>query len=219
VGDARKKIGGVVFTHGHSGGMIRKKVSPIQPRSQAQRNVRSNFTSLSKGWQALTQAVQAGWVALAKSIVRKNALGQSHSLTGLQLYQSCARNCATVGQAPPATAPASLVATAPGTLSMTLADGGTPAFTITPATYPQANEYAVVMATAPFSPGRVFVGKKYALVFVSAVAPVAPYNILTAYTAKYGAPVTGKKVGVLVKHVNGTTGAAGIPSALEQIST
>ena len=50
VGDARKKIGGVVFTKGSTGAVVRRKVSPTQPRTQDQRNVRASFSSLSKNW-------------------------------------------------------------------------------------------------------------------------------------------------------------------------
>ena len=100
VSDARKKIGGVVATKGHAGNFMRKKVSPIQPRTQSQRNVRSSFTAISKLWAGGLSGNVAGWNAFAKATPKKDRFGNSVTLTGLQLFQSLSRNLNTIGVAP-----------------------------------------------------------------------------------------------------------------------
>lgn len=213
VGDARKKIGGVVFTKGRTGAAVRRKVSPIQPRSQAQRNVRSNFTGFSKSWgSTLTGTQRAGWDSLATTYPRRDVFGQTKVLTGLQMYQSCNRNLASIGVAAIADAPLALSAGAPGTLTL-VATAGVPALTVDYATDPTSDEKALVFAAPPMSAGRKFVGKRYRLIYTSAAGAPGPLNILSAYNAKFGTLVIGQNINVLVKYVNKNTGAAGTPSA------
>jgi len=220
VSDARKKIGGVVATKGHAGNFMRKKVSPIQPRTTAQRNVRSSFSAHSKNWGTFSQTVIDGFNSLAKATPKKDRFGQTVTLTGLQLYQGLARNIDTVTGTPLTAAPANLNATTPGTLTVTATSGGSPALTVTPTNYPAVGESAAIFAAAQISAGRTFVGKQYRLLLVvpHSGSP-APYDILSAYTTKFGALVTLKKVPVLVKNINTTTGAAGQPSAALQAAT
>lgn len=213
VSDARKKIGGVVATKGHAGNFMRKKVSPIQPRTQSQRNVRADFTANSKAWSALTQTQIAGWNALAKATPKKDRFGNSVTLTGLQLYQSLSRNLTTVNEAPVSDPPASLVASSPGNL-VVVANHTGPVMTVTPDNYPVATEAAVIYAAPQMSAGKTFVGKTYRVVLVVPYsASPAAYDIATAYAAKFGALTTGKKIAILVANISTTTGAKGQPSA------
>jgi hypothetical protein len=45
-------------------------------------------------------------------------------------------------------------------------------------------------------------------IFASAAAAASPANVLSAYTAKFGALVEGSNIGLLVNVVDGATGAA-----------
>lgn len=129
VGDARKKVGGVVFTKVRSGAIVRRKVSPIQPRSSFQRNVRADFTSLSKSWGGLSDSQRSGWIALAALSPRKDVFGASHTLTGLQLYQSCNRNLASLGLPAISDPPPNLQAGYPGLLTLSTIKAGTAVLT------------------------------------------------------------------------------------------
>jgi hypothetical protein len=213
VGDARKKVGGVVFTKGHAGAFVRRKVSPIQPRSQSQRNVRASFTAHSKAWATLTTAAIASFNALAKSTPKKDRFGNSITLTGLQLFQQLSRNIDTVSGTPLTTAPASLTEGTPGALTV-VTSAGTPTFTVAPTTYPPTGSSMAIYASPQISPGRNFVGKNYKLVSVLAysASPTAA-NILSAYTSLFGSLIAGKNISVLCKLINKTSGAAGIASS------
>lgn len=212
VSDARKKLAGVVFTKGHSGALVRKKVSPIQPRSQYQTGVRANFTANSKNWSSvLTAAQRTAWNALAATVTRKNKLGQSHTLTGLQLYQELNRNLATIGVSPISTPPSSLPAEAPGTLTLayTPPTPGPEALTLTPSVYPDSAADAAVYATAPISVGKTFVGARYRFIGFFPGPLSAPIALLTDYNTKFGAIPLGTQIAVALKYINNTIGSAG----------
>src|SRR5208337_1347590 len=179
VSDARRKIAGVVATKGHAGNFMRKKSSPIQPRTQAQRNVRANFSANSKNWATLTAAAIASFNALAKATPKKDRFGNTVTLTGMQLYQQLSRNITTVSGTPLTTAPASLTEGSAGALTVVTSAGG-PTFTVAPTTYPPIGSSAAIYASPQLSPGRQFVGKNYKLIFIGAynAAPSA-FNILS----------------------------------------
>ena len=213
VSDARKKIGGIVATKGHAGNFMRKKVSPIQPRTQAQMVVRSQFSAHSKNWALLTAPVIAAFNALAKSIPKKDRFGASVTQTGLQLYQGLSRNIDTVEGTPLTAAPASLVASTPGDLTV-VATHNHGTFTVVPTHYPLTGEAAAVYAGPPIGLGKSYVGKTARFIkhFPYAGSPTA-FDIKDAYRDKYGLFTTGKQIEVQVKNINITTGAAGQASA------
>ena len=214
VQDARKKIGGIVCTKGHAGNFIRKKVSPIQPRSATQRSVRSNFSANSKAWAAGLSGNIAGWNALAKATPMKDRFGASVTLTGLQLYQRLSRNLSTIGQPAVATPPASLAATAPGALTA-VATVTSQLLTVTEANSLASSEYTVIYAGAAIGLGRRFVGKNYRFVKAAVGTGSAPTtDITTAYTALFGALKLNTQIHIMVKHITTATGASGQPAAL-----
>ena len=120
VGDARKKIGGVVFTKSRFGAIVRRKVSPVQPRTNFQRSVRANFTATSKAWSgSLNDTQRQGWINLAAANPVKDRFGNSQVLTGLQMFERVNRNLHTSGFPPLTDAPLSLSVTDLGGLTIT----------------------------------------------------------------------------------------------------
>ena len=65
-----------------------------------------------------------------------------------------------------------------------------------------------VFATQQLPVGRTFTKSFMRWIFASAAAATTPSNVLSAYTAKFGALVEGAKIGVLANVVDKTTGAA-----------
>jgi len=217
VGDARKKVGGVVFTKGRSGAVVRRKVSPVQPRSSFVRNVRASFTSISKLWGGSTMddTKRAAWNALASNYPQKDKFGASHTLTGLQIFQKLNRVLEQMGTSPILTPPASLAAGYPGAVTVTATAPSTLTFTC--ANTIVAAENIMIFAGAQVSPGRLAVGNRYR--FLDNLPQAASYDIGAKYVAKFGNLIATKKVPVLVVCANTTTGAKGTPSsALKVVS-
>ena len=67
------------------------------------------------------------------------------------------------------------------------------AYTATPLA---ASTKLLVEATKQLSPGVAFMNKTwYKQIYVSAAAAASPANILSAYNAKFGALISGKRIG------------------------
>lgn len=210
VNDARNKTGGNVFSKVRFGSIVRKKVSPTQPRTPDQTSVRALFTTLTKRWgSTLTAAERAGWISLASAFPRKNVFGNNIILTGLQMYIALNRNLQTIGVAIIDSAPPSLSVGSPGTISLANAAGPPTTFTVDAGTEPGAGEVPVIFAARPLSPGRQFVGSDFRLILGTTAAGAAgPWDIKAAYTAKFGAQPVGVNLSVKVLYINSTTGAA-----------
>ncbi len=80
------KLGLTVFFPGRTGLIQRSWVVPANPRTGDQLLVRSNLTSVAKGWGLLTEAQRLAWIAAAEQYSTNPSLGQSGRLTGSQLY-------------------------------------------------------------------------------------------------------------------------------------
>ena len=210
VNDARNKQGGTVFTKGRYGAVSRRKVSPVQPRSSYQTAVRALFTLLSKRWATTLSSTQrAGWISLAQSNPRTNVFGNSITLTGLQMYQALNRNLQTIGIAIIDDAPATLAVGSPGTISLVNAVGPPTTFTVDAGTEPGTGEVPVIAAARPLNPGRQFVGSLFRLIDTTQTAAGSgPWDIVDAYTGKFGDQPVGVNLSVGVFYINNTTGAS-----------
>jgi hypothetical protein len=96
--DRRGKVGGSVFQKGRFGNMERVLVTPRNPKTPYQLDVRSKLTSLSKIWGGmLTAAQRAVWTqrALTYPYVHK---GKTITLTGFLMFMRLNRNFQEIGQ-------------------------------------------------------------------------------------------------------------------------
>jgi hypothetical protein len=186
---------------------------PTNPRSAAQQTVRSAFTTNTKGWASLTDAQRSGFTALASGLHRSDRFGNKYTQKGKQLYSQLNNNLAQAGEAAISTAPSSTLVTAP----LTAAFGSntnaaqTIAFTASPV---PANTSFIIEMTKPLSAGYSKVTKSmYRVVAIEAAAATSPANTFAAYSAIFGAPITGKKIFGQIVAVNTLTGFKSTPVA------
>lgn len=223
VSDVRKKIAGVVFSKARTGAYVRKKSSPVQPRTSSVRAVRANFTANSKAWSGTLSAPERlTFTNLANTLTKKDRLGQSFTLTGAQLYQSIMRNLHTISAQPLTTAPTDqYVSDLGGLVLQEVLSETSPlvgkGLTVDPVNMPAAGEYLVISATAPTPPGRSFIGKgKFRLIEVVAPGTTSPFftlplDITAGYQEKFGALAAGQTINVQLNNINSANGAAGKP--------
>lgn len=183
--------GGITSSRNQFGQYRRTRAVPVQPRTTAQLNQRARQSNNAAAWRGLTDAQRLGWKGLGLDMVRTDALGQSYHLTGFQAYCSVNNNNllagnAVVSDAPVITDPGSL---ATGVLTLTNASVSL-AYTATPLA---AGVRLFSYASAQRSAGRSFEAD-LRFIAVSAAAAASPADLLAAYTAKWGAPVTGKRI-------------------------
>lgn len=163
-------------------------------------------------WRGLTNAQRAGWASLGGGISRTDALGQTYTLNGFMAYCSVNNNKLDVGDATVDDAP--IIVTPPdvATVTLTLTSAAfSVAFTPTPL---GTGQRILVYASPQQSAGRTFNGD-YRLLQVGAAVTASPLNVLAAYTARFGVPVTGNKIFVSVCTYEG--GFKGSPFNVGQV--
>jgi len=215
--DARNKIAGLVFGKTHAGSYLRRKSSPTQPRTSSQIAVRANLTANAKSWSdTLTPAQRLSFTDLAAATTKKDRLGQTHTLTGLQLYQLINRNLHTLGLPPLTTAPTDLNVSDLGGLDLQYEwypppplTG--PGLTVAPLNPPDPSEGLVITATAALPPGLSFLNKsKYRIIatYPPGSIPPMPIDITAGYQAKFGQLQYYSTYSVGLYNIRSTNGAA-----------
>lgn len=152
-------------------------------------------------WKALTSTQREGWGALGAQYVRYDALGQAYDLTGFQAYCSVNNNRLAAGDAVLADAPL-FAPPAPVTTVTPTATSASLSIAYTP-TPLSAGERAFISCSPMRSAGRGY-ESDFRLISVTAAAAASPANILAAYQARFGTPVTGSRIFVSVqRYLNG----------------
>lgn len=184
-------MGGNTSSRNRYGQYRRRRAVPVNPRSSAQGTVRDRLALNSAAWRSLTDAQRAGWRDLGAQISRSDSLGQSHTMTGFNCYCSVNNNRLAAGDSVLSDAPLLLTPVPPTSVTMTLTSASmSAAYTPTPL---GAGVRIFVYASGMQSAGRLF-NKNLRLLQVSAAAAASPLNLLAAYTARFGAPVTGARI-------------------------
>jgi hypothetical protein len=189
---------GITSSRNRNGQYVRTRAMPVQPRTASQLSVRAHQSTNAAAWRALTQTQRDGWLSLGLQMTRTDSLGQSYNLTGFQAYCSVNNLLALVGDTLVSAAPALSTPTAMATVTPTAAGGGSPAFSIayTPTPAPAATR-VIIRAGPQRSAGRSF-ESDFRVISITAAAAASPANILAAYQAKFGTPVTGNRIFVSV---------------------
>lgn len=189
---------GTTASRNRFGQYERTRAIPVNPNSAAQGAVRARLALNSAAWRALTSAQRAAWIGLGLMMVRSDSLGQSYSLQGNQAYASVNNNRVLTSLTPVADAPGLATPDAVATVTVTLtAASFSIAYTATPL---PAATFLAVYASPQRSAGRNY-ESDFRLMKVSAAAAASPLAILAEYTAKFGVPVVGNKIFIVVKTV------------------
>jgi len=201
----RGKIGGHVASANRSGAYFRTKVTPVNPQTPSQNEVRSRLGGLSQAWRGLTNAQRESWNGAVSSYAKTDIFGDIRNPSGINLYQKLNNNLLTIGQSAIVLAPvAQAVFTSP-IVTVELV-GSTSTLSIDVADNIPANTNIKLSATPPVSQGRSFVKSEYRLI----ATPVGDVSPLIEggpeYIAKFGTPPIGSKVFVKIVFVNNITG-------------
>lgn len=188
-------IGNTTFSRNRNGQYIRQRSTPTQPRTTAQINQRARLTTAAAAWRGLTDAQRAGWTAFGNSFTVVNSLGQSNHLTGLQAYTKVNTVNALNGASQVSTPPALPTFLPPTTTGIT-ATAGTQLLEVA-GTAPATGTTFMFYACAQVSAGVSFVNN-YAWLLTSNAPTTGNFVLTSAYAAKFGPLVIGKKVFVKV---------------------
>jgi len=213
--DARGKVNGTVFSKNRGGAYARTKVTPTQVVPAYTFFATQRLSVLSGNFKALPAAAISAWDAAAINFPVTNIFGNSYFLTGLQLYVSLNSTLIFIGESTISLPPLPLVLSS---------------FTITIGTWSSIdlvislsainpNQLYLVEATRPLSPGKNFLKNEYRTIQTidGTGAPIVNESILPFYTAKFGVPTPGQRIGIRIKTATYTTGQLGVPINTSQI--
>jgi hypothetical protein len=190
-------------------GRIRGMTVPSLVNNPATAAARSLLAFQSNSWNGLSDDNRATWNN-AVGFTKTDRFGRTVDLKGKNLYVSLNANIVNGGGTPIFDAPSSGAVYGPPTLTITgSAGGGTLSLAWTGGAIPPDTAW-LVFATGLKSPGTSRPGKSdFRLIQVLPAADVTPTSIATAYLAKFGTLVAGKKIFVRVDPVLITTGQKG----------
>lgn len=201
--DIRGSIAGQVHSRNTFGNYIRQKVSPVQPRSARQLEIRTLFTELSRRFSnTLSDEQQEAWRQAAASAPVRDVFGDSITLTGINLYARLNSLRLLQGLTPLDDPPP--VEEVPSLDSLTLTwnpDTLTLEVGFAPTPIPPGLSL-FVWATEPLNPGVAFVSPKLRLLTILPAGTASPADITTQYVARYGAITLGKRVYVAAELVS-----------------
>lgn len=199
-------MAGTTASHNRGGQYLRNRRSPVQPVGTGRRGIiKAAFGAASSAWSSLSATNQAGWTSFASAHPITDALGQSITLTGHQMFVACATQLQNCGQPIPTVAPAS--ATVGGVIPVTFTAVHAGAITLTPTGTGAAADF-MLLAFSPIASGGVLSQKTFWQLTHIAGNVVAAQVVTAAYTAQFGAPLAGQRIFYKVTPVNqyGVTG-------------
>lgn len=193
--DARGKLGGQVFTKNRSGAVIRTKVTPTNPKTDAQAAARSALGIASANWSNLTELQRSAWNSVASTTSKKNIFGDNYFPSGKNMFVGVNANLQSAELAG---------LDAPGTdlgpggiLSIKLQLNKTAGtFQVLPdLVIADPNAVLIFLATAPKSAGTYNFSGKYVQFALTPVSEtLTNVQIYQFYIGRFGVPPIGSKI-------------------------
>jgi hypothetical protein len=212
--EIRGKVGGTIFSKNKGGAYTKNKVTPSNPQTQKQQAQRSLLTTFSQAWRNLSEAQRTAWKNGAQNFPLVNIFGDVYYLAGNMLYNRLNLNLEKIGQSPISDIP-----TPEGTTEC-LATSLTASATVLDIAISAAvggGNSVLVRATPGLSAGISNFSNRLRDLEVFGAGATSPLDIFASYSAKYGTPKSGQRIGVEIVAVNNTTGETGVPTKVSDI--
>jgi hypothetical protein len=213
--DVRGKVAGTVFSKNRSGAYVRTKVTPSNPQTSAQSVARQRLSNLSQFFRTLTAAQVLAWNNAVDDFSSTNVFGNAVRKSGINLFVGLNSIRQLLGEAilntPPSPGPVSEVSFSIATLSSSAVDLNLSAIS--------TGEAYLIEATSNQSPGKSFLKNQFRLIGTvdGTGSDIVGQNLLAAYTAKFGAPISGQRIGFRIKVAVVATGQIGNAVTASQI--
>lgn len=226
VQDARGKQNGLVYSKNGSGSYVRRKVTPVNPQTPAQQNVRSTLATLSQHWSGLlTDAQRAAWTLFAKTYPITDIFGASVTLNGLNMYvrvNACLANAGLAGLlTPPSSIYTPVIPVVPNSLEW-LVTGG-PEYDFEQAAAGATGILFYLFSTPALPPGRTPVRSDYRFLGTAPQQttgfPIVINDQSGAFIALFGTPAIGLKVSMLISSLDPNIGIPTVGQAQSVLVT
>lgn len=206
------KVGGHVFSKNRGGAYMRTKVTPANPNTVAQQNVRAILSSLSQSWSGLTEAQRLAWQGAVTDWSGTDIFGDIKNPSGVNLYVRLNSVLLNAGKA--------VIANPPLKTEMPYTEIVSAVFDVSSSTlvitFADANYDGVdlaISATPVLSNGVNFVKSQFRRI-ATVVGATGTADAGSAYLAKFGTPVIGGNVRLQVQPVL-ATGQIGTPQSIK----
>lgn len=218
VSEMRNKLNGSVLSKNRYGNYVRNKVTPVNPQTSYQQNVRALLASVSQAWAGLTDSARNGFTALAQNHPFTDIFGDSKTLDGKAMFSKLNMNLQKIGLSPITVAPVFVGMPFVEATGATASVASGLELDVSVATIP-AGFTAVVEATPPLPATINFVKNRYRQLG-TAVAAASVIDATSIYNARLGALSAGD-VGKVVHYrlslVSNTTGQVSIASEISAV--
>lgn len=206
VGQISGRVGGTVFSHNKGGPYLRNGAIPIASHTVVAEETKSRLTACSQAWGALTDTQRSAWRSWAQNNPVTNRLGHQVVLSGLAAYNMLNTRLLRAGDAvittPPIAAPPAPLLTFSATWDIGI---GTTVITFT--TAPLGADARLWLEAAVLDkPGVSYIENTKRLVVVTAKAQATGYDYSTVVEAVFGALAVGKRVFLIGRVFDSTTG-------------
>ena len=217
--DMRKSAGGVTASKNKARLYLKNRISPRNPRSDAQTKVRATLTTFAKNWAVLTPEQRDAWNEAAKSVMGVRILGNAAKISGFNLYVRINSNLDMIGKEAiqvPGTgaefAPFDIVSIA----YVAAADQNSAKLNVTFSGIESLTaQTLVIRATPGFSQGRESYPALLRNIGVFTEISAGVVDIATKYQAVLGAfPASGQKIQIEAFLVDNATGEASLKQSL-----
>lgn len=200
VTDARNKLGGHVFSKNRAGAYLRTLVTPVNPRSSTQTNVRALFGQISKAWSELTEAQRNAWRSAVDSWKRTDVFGDLKRPDGKALHQRLNQQAQVVGY------PKIVTPDEPSEVASAIAASATfalvnDALVITPMST-SADSTIQLFATPQMSQGTQFVKDKLRVIYFAKGSTYDNGEAFDAYENRFGTPKVGDNIHVGIRYID-----------------
>lgn len=207
VSDMRNKLNGSVMSKNRYGSYVRNKVTPVNPQTAYQQEVRQRLGSLSQSWRELTVAQRNGWTERAKESPFTDIFGDTKTLDGKAFFIKLNSNLLSIGEQPISVAPQMVEMPTFSIIGQSASVAGGITFTTDISAAPAGFEFKVF--ATPALPAQInFVKNRYRDLGTAEVAD-GDALITTAYGRRFGAldsSQLGNRVHIKVVLVSTTTG-------------
>lgn len=203
--DGRGKLGGHVASKNKGGNYLRTKVTPNNPQTSAQNNVRSIFGSLSSQWSALSEAQRLSFNEMVDSYAKTNVFGDLKSLTGKALFQKLNQTLVLAGDSVLTTCPAPAeIPQIPLDMANSVFEVGVTDFMFIAVDNVLYSAKAIVYSSGVVSAGTSFVANKMKVIGRSVIQAEDGDSQMSFenYSAVFGTPNVGDKIYFGIKYYN-----------------
>lgn len=222
VSDMRNKLNGSVASKNRYGSYLRNKVTPVNPQTSYQQNVRQMLGSLSSQYRGLTQSQRNSFINGAQNFPFTDIFGDTRYLSGQTLFVKLNTNLLNAGESVIETAPlpVGVPEFSATDLNVTTSAGDIAdmQLSVSSATVP-AGFVVAVYATPPLSQSINFVKNRLRFIGIGTVAASA-VDLTAMYAARFGSSAAeGERITVRIALISTDSGQQGVPSEVIGIAS